>query len=167
MKILVVSDTHGQGIRIYKILRLIGKDTDALIHLGDVVDDLAMVREAFPNLPIYDVCGNCDWGSHEPKERLLSFEGAKIFMTHGHRYKVDHSLDRLAYAAEEFGAHFCLYGHTHIPFYGSVGAVTIMNPASLSVPRGGSNASYGILNITDGVIDAKIVDYERIFREDL
>ena len=40
-------------------------------------------------------------------------DGIKIFFTHGHKWGVKYSTDRLFYKAKEIGAQIALFGHTH------------------------------------------------------
>ena len=58
MKVLVLSDSHSYldfMTRAVEALR-----PDAVIHLGDYVNDGRELMEQFPGLPFYQVPGNCD-----------------------------------------------------------------------------------------------------------
>jgi hypothetical protein len=158
MKILVVSDTHGDT---EKLKALIGKtsDIDALIHAGDYETDTAEIKHLYPSLPVYGVCGNCDTGRTEPPTRLVEIAGKRIFITHGHRYDVNFSLMRLTYTAMENNADIAVFGHTHIPVLTKDRGLYIVNPGSLSRPRGRSKAGYAVINISDnGEIDIQLVE---------
>lgn len=39
---------------------------DVIIHLGDHSRDTAILREKFPEIPLYSVRGNCDISSDAP-----------------------------------------------------------------------------------------------------
>ena len=62
MRILVISDTHGneQGL-----LQAIEEQPSAraVIHLGDGAREAQAAADHFPGLPFYSVRGNCDWPS--------------------------------------------------------------------------------------------------------
>lgn len=160
MKILVVSDTHGDTSRLKDLLSSVKGHISALIHAGDYEGDAAEIQRLYPDLPVYAVCGNCDYGRVMPPVCLIELGAKRIFITHGHRYDVNYSLMKLAYTAMENEADLCIFGHTHIPLYEKHEGLRIVNPGSLSRPRGGSKASYAIIDINDkGSIDVKIVEY--------
>ncbi len=161
MKILVVSDTHGNTEGIKDILRDTKDRISALIHAGDYESDADEIQRLYPDLPVYGVCGNCDFSRLMPPLRMIELRGKRIFITHGHRYEVNYSLTKLAYTALENQADICIFGHTHVPLIEEYEGVHILNPGSLSRPRGGSKASYGVITIENDTIDIKIVEYKR------
>jgi hypothetical protein len=150
MRLLVISDTHRSLANVYKVINDIYDMIDGIIHLGDVADDVALIKHRFPDLPVYNVLGNCDWGDTSAKEEaVLNIEGKRIFITHGHNYGVNSGIYRLSLRGREVKADCCLYGHTHVPLVEYDGDMVIMNPGSLSQPRGGSRYSYGMLIIDE------------------
>lgn len=160
MRILVLSDTHRSLSRVYSVLKDISNKIDAVIHCGDIVDDVYRLKSMYPELKFYKVKGNCDYGSSEPSDETFVLGGKKFFITHGHNYSAHWGIDRLYYKALEVGADICIYGHTHIPLIENCNGIIIMNPGSLSQPRGESTYSYGIVKIEDGVITPAIVEYK-------
>ena len=84
--------------------------------------------------------------------------GKRFFVTHGDMYSVNWGIDRLCYRGAEVLADVCVYGHTHIPLIDNYNGMIIMNPGSLSSPRGGSTYSYGIVKIEDGIVTPSIVE---------
>lgn len=149
MKILVLSDSHRVKHKMLEVIDNLKDKIEAIIHLGDVLDDVEYIKENFPLLKIYYVAGNCDYGAMEQSQKLIEIGGKKIFITHGHIYNVKASLTRIAYAAEEKNADICLYGHTHFPIITKYGDMFIMNPGSISAPRGIDVCSYGIIDIDE------------------
>lgn len=160
MRILVISDTHGNLSKVYKVINSISDKIDAVIHCGDVVEDVDILKARYPNLSFYNVRGNCDYGSAVPNEDIFVLGGKSFFVTHGDLYGVNWSIDRLCYKGAEIGADVCLYGHTHIPLIDNYNGIVILNPGSLSAPRGNSTYSYGIIKIEDGVVTPSIVEYK-------
>ena len=74
---------------------------------------------------------------------LLSVEGKALYATHGHVFHPDHLPPM-----QEGDA--LLYGHTHLLraerlAVEGVGQITVLNPGSVSLPKGGNPATYGIL----------------------
>jgi len=102
---------------------------DALVHLGDGADDARLIAEA-ANLPLFQVAGNGDF-TQLPGERIEVFSGVRTLLTHGHNYRVKHSLLRLALRAREAEAALVLYGHTHIAAVDMAQGAVIINPGAL------------------------------------
>lgn len=158
MRILVISDTHRGTSRLIGLMHEFSKRVEAVIHLGDNVEDIDFIKKNY-RLPVYVVAGNCDYGSSAPHECVLTIEGKKIFITHGHYYDVKYNEDVVTNRAVELGVDACLFGHTHIPYVQIHNSIVIMNPGSLSEPRGGSKPSYGILKIENGRILPMVLPY--------
>ena len=91
MKILVLSDSHGHE---ENMLRAVQSSSPALIiHLGDCVRDTDCLERAYPNIPLWRVRGNCDFGSHFPDSGLEEVDGVRIFFAHGHNHSLKLNLD--------------------------------------------------------------------------
>ena len=87
MKLLILSDSHGE--QEFMQLAVRRERPDAVIHLGDHCADADRLAEEFCGLPVLSVRGNCDlWGPPRAETLLRTFEGVRIFGTHGHRYGV-------------------------------------------------------------------------------
>lgn len=153
MKILVFSDSHGT-VR-YMREAVAAQRPDRVLHLGDVMRDGEELARALPELPIDQVCGNCDGYYAQPEEKVLDLRGHRIFMTHGHLYHVKSGLSLAVRAAQERGAEVLLFGHTHQPLVDRQGPLWIMNPGSI---RGWGPTTYGVLTLEDGRVDCRIVE---------
>ena len=159
MRILVVSDTHRNTGRFVELMQEFSKKIEAVIHLGDNVEDVDFVKRNY-RLPVYVVAGNCDYGGNVPHEVLLHIGGKRVFFTHGHYYNVRYnSVDTLAKRAAEVQADICLFGHTHIPTVQVQNGIIFFNPGSLNEPRGSSRPSYGIIKIENDRICPMAVPY--------
>ena len=100
MKLLILSDSHGE--QEFMQLAVRRERPDAVIHLGDHCADADRLAEEFCGLPVLSVRGNCDlWGPPRAETLLRTFEGVRIFGTHGHRYGVKQGLLRFSLAAQE------------------------------------------------------------------
>lgn len=146
MKILVVSDSHGDKESLVRAVR----DTapDLILHLGDHYSDCRAVREAFPLIPLRAVRGNCDRPGGEAENDEFVVEGKRIFMTHGHLYGVKYQLGDLVNNAMLRGADILLFGHTHRACLTEQDGLYIMNPGSI----GASEHTYGLINIAGGAV---------------
>ena len=147
-RLLIISDSHGNKDGIIRAFEAVG-DIDAVVHLGDLDRDIACLRG---RTRVYSVRGNCDIGSVNKEERLVSFGGRRILMLHGHKQRVKQGLLNLGFYAQEKNADAVLFGHTHIPKEVFGGEALLYNPGALS----GMRPSYGILEIDDsGKISVK------------
>ena len=133
MNAAVFSDTHGNTARMIAAVRRFRPD--CVIHLGDFERDAQSLRREFPELPLYNVCGNCDYGAQAPVRSVVQLGPVRVFLTHGHAYNVRWGVDSLVYAAQEQQAQLALYGHTHIPDFQEIGGVQVLNPGTAGQGR--------------------------------
>ena len=163
MKWLIASDLHGSALYTEQLIaRFDESGADRLLLLGDIL--YHGPRNALPegydpprvaemlNACAERICcvrGNCDC---EVDQMVLSFPltadylylpvGKRMcFVTHGHVYTPDR-LPALA-AGDLF-----LFGHIHVPRCEERGSVTLLNPGSVSIPKGGSERSHMTLDGT-------------------
>ena len=160
MKILFFSDVHGSPESLELLLKRIEAFApDHLVLLGDALyhgprnplkPDYAPKQTADLLNSVKDkltaVRGNCD---SEVDQMMLDYpmmsdyaallaDGHRFFLTHGHHWNPG-QLPPLG-----SGDVLC-YGHTHIPQAERItDDLTAFNPGSLSLPKGGYAASYGI-----------------------
>lgn len=151
MKILIVSDSHGKKELLHQIVEQV--QADHVIHCGDFCTS---VKE-LPDVPITVVRGNCDF-EQVPKEQIFIVEDVRILVTHGHTLQVKRTPLPLRYRAEEAGAAIACFGHSHYPFCERVGNILLINPGSISLPRGVTFPSYAILKIKGQ--NAKVTYYK-------
>lgn len=144
MKILVVSDTHGDFNSLLRAVKA-QPDAEVIVHCGDGDEQVQLLKDTYKDKMIVGVRGNCDWNSFLPSKETLKICGKKIFITHGHLYNAKMGLYKVVCAAREEGADILLYGHTHIAMNTYEDGLYMMNPGSCS----GYMASYGILEITE------------------
>jgi len=153
LKIGVLSDTHGI-INIAEKALTNMKDINILLHAGDLVTDAH--HFATKKYNVYCVAGNCDLNRFEPTEKILEIEGKKIFLTHGHLYRVKYGYNRLLVRAKEVLADIVVFGHTHVPENTYINNILFFNPGSTALPKDGGPGTYGILEIINGHINACI-----------
>ncbi len=171
MKIALVSDTHGSVYYWRKIERVLS-DVDMIWHLGDVLYhgprnplpegyDPKTLAEVLKDYSINYVRGNCDadvdiivLGFPEMSRVVEEYIGeVKVVMVHGDVLSKD---DEESFA-EYHDAKLLLRGHTHIPRVEKKGNIWVLNPGSLSLPKGGSKNSFMMLEF-DGDILLKLLD---------
>ena len=155
MRILVISDTHGQDGDVNRLLEVV--NPDKIYHLGDSENECRFLTNV-AKCPVEMVCGNCDWYSKLPMEVVLEVGKHVLLLTHGHKFGCKLSYEGLMKEARRVGADYILYGHTHVPEIEKVNGFTIINPGSLSYPRDYERrGTYAVLNVDNtGEIEAAI-----------
>ena len=159
MRYLIASDLHGALSSAEKIVELDKKyDFEKILLLGDINyhgprNDLPLdyaPKKVIPLLnglakKIIAVRGNCD---AEVDQMVYDFDllsaikdyrllDHRVILTHGHIYhEDDFDLDEKA---------IFMYGHTHIPVLEKKKQL-ILNPGSLSLPKGGHQKTYALLD---------------------
>jgi putative phosphoesterase len=154
MVILVISDTHGNAERAFTA-HTRSEPVDVIIHLGDGSADAELLREAL-DVPVISIAGNCDPGSHAPREHVWLCEGKRILLTHGDAYHVKSGLARLLRRAQEVGADAVLFGHTHLSVSVNHSGLLLINPGTLA--NYSHNRSYCVLTVTQEGITSKHFD---------
>ena len=161
MRLLVFSDSHGRWERMKEIINR--SNADAVLFLGDGMRDIDRVLSGYNGKAMFiSVKGNCDGYDGTPEERILTLDGIKILMLHGHSRGVKHGREVLEAYGRLNGADLILYGHTHqaevryvseydSPYY-------VFNPGSIGAHRY-DGASYGYIELVDGKAVPNIVEY--------
>ena len=173
MKYMFASDIHGSAYYCRKMLDAFEKEgAERLVLLGDLLyhgprNDLSQeynpmkVAEILNSLKdkLLVVRGNCD---AEVDEMISEFEfndhilmeinGKMFYFTHGHKYNIE----KIPY--DDFDV--MMYGHIHQGFIEEKEGLVFANPGSISIPKGGSEHSYIVVdedNITLKSVDGKIL----------
>ena len=173
-KIIIASDIHGSAHWCAELLSAFETEqADRLVLLGDLLyhgprndfPDEYSPRKVFDMLnnikeKITCVRGNCDAEVDQmvlpfpimAKTETLSVDGRTWFAAHGHRAganPTDRDLPDLPAGS------VVLSGHTHVPTCDrNEGGLLLLNPGSVSIPKGGFPASYAIYeNGTFSVLD--------------
>ena len=148
MRLLVMSDSHGDAEGLERVFELHRDDCDAFIHLGDGLEEASRLAARYPDKRFVTLRGNCDYRASGDTEALLELGGAKLFCTHGHKYGVKYDYGTLCAEARRLGASAALFGHTHQPFCERRGGLWLMNPGSLSLWNRGA-LCFGLVEISE------------------
>ncbi len=136
MKIVVISDTHGDFYELKRVA-MVENGASLYLHAGDV--------EAFGGediSPFAAVKGNCDYSfSSFLKEYWALTPYGKLYMRHYPAFDKD-ELNELY----DKGVKIFIHGHTHIKENKKYRDMYILCPGSLTRPRDGS-ASYMVLDV--------------------
>jgi uncharacterized protein len=154
MKIGVISDTHGK-LRPEVFEHFAG--VDLIVHAGDIgppgiLDDLAVLA------PVIAVYGNTDDMTVRhlvPAVAEQEVGGRLLLVTHGHEFgSPTPALLRSAHP----NADIIVFGHTHRPVIEPLGDCLVINPGGAGAPRFGLRPSVALLELGDGVPEARLVD---------
>jgi hypothetical protein len=152
MRILIMSDTHGDLAAWRKVLERFGEGIDYILHAGDVLYHpfglpipstydaigLAAAMNDSP-CPMVIARGNCDadvfsvvlrWPLQDPIA-FLHLGDLRILVTHGHRI----TRSEFADLARWYGAQLVVFGHIHKPVLDIEGNALILNPGSVSLSQ--------------------------------
>ncbi|GAA0333723.1 metallophosphoesterase [Bacillus carboniphilus] len=157
MKIVIVSDSHGQTDELLKVVEEY-QEADAFIHCGD--SELPADSKSIQ--PFVTVNGNCDWTSPFEDEKVLKKGSYKIYITHGHLYQVKTSLLSLNYKAEEKGANIVCFGHSHLVGAEMIENRLFLNPGSLRMPRGRKERTFMVLDLEENKAVVTIMNFDQM-----
>lgn len=158
MRAIVISDSHNNTAVCEQAIAASGK-LDLIIHLGDIARDVDYIESLYYPIKVASVLGNNDFMRTDDYERVIDFDGHKIFICHGHTLGVRMGTDRLEAVARQKGCEAALFGHTHQScLKKSDDGFLILNPGSVSQPRGGK-PSFAILETEENKLRAVIVDW--------
>ena len=179
-KLLIASDIHGSAWYCRKLLQALEREeTERMLLLGDILyhgprndlpreyapkDVIAMLNPLKER--IVSVRGNCE---AEVDQMVLDFPvladyclmpvgDHMMFCTHGHIYNEEHLPPMMP-------GDILLYGHTHVPRAEKVLDKWMLNPGSVSIPKGGSVPSYAVLE--EGTFTIKDMDGAAIMQAEL
>ena len=138
----------------------------AILHAGDI--STASVLSTLEQIaPVYAVRGNRDWVALKslPANRLLTFNGVQVGLTHGHGNLRRYLIKRIEYIFQGYDVEMFLpvvraqfptadvmvFGHTHRPYAQHENGRLILNPGSPHVPEGKKTPpSVALLHIQPG-----------------
>lgn len=155
MRIVIFSDTHGSINNALTTVKKFGK-FDAMIHAGDHYIDAINIASHL-KIPFYAVVGNCDTPHTGPEELIITHNGCKIYITHGHLYQTKNTLQPLVYRAREINANVVVFGHTHVPLNIRKDDILLFNPGSTTRPPSGFKPAFGILTVDYNKVEAELI----------
>lgn len=152
---LVISDNHGDRAILRAISTQWKDRVDVMIHCGD-----SELPASDPIMqPFYRVGGNNDWQLGYQDNQVLSFGGQRFFITHGHHDRVNFSMTPLMLRGQSAGADVVCFGHTHQLFAAVEGKMLLINPGSISLPRGRYAGIGGTFAVVEADRQRFLVDF--------
>ncbi len=156
MKLLIVSDSHGSKEEITELTEKYTSEVDAMIHCGDS----ELSADDKPLTSYLGVRGNCDMDARLPEDLVEEVNGNKVLITHGHLYGIKMSLMKLRYKAEEVGAKFVFFGHSHTLGAEISNGTLFLNPGSIRLPRGRQERTYALVEETNNQVKVEFLTHE-------
>jgi len=149
MKIVVMSDSHGNAEAVQKVIAQ-NPDADGFYHLGDGWRDFAFLTPE-PGIFCIGVKGNCDYNSQLPQKDVRTLDGARIAAAHGEDF---HGIaDAVLFGTRE-KAKAVLHGHTHVPNIDFINGVFIVCPGTLKY---GAVQTYAVLTINGDAVKPDLI----------
>ncbi|MFT5872587.1 MAG: putative phosphoesterase [Clostridium sp.] len=160
MKIFFISDIHGSLYYLKKAIdRYKEEGASYIVLLGDALyhgprnplpegynpQEVASFLNGYKD-KLIAVRGNCDSEVDQmiieypmmSDYSIILYNNRRLFLTHGHIYN-EENLPNLS------ENDVLINGHTHIPVAKKSGKIYILNPGSVSLPKGNNPNSYAIL----------------------
>ena len=156
MRAIVISDSHNDTAACERAISSVNQ-YDMIIHLGDIARDVDFLESYYYPARVVSVLGNNDFLRPGDYERVIGFDGHKIFICHGHTLGVNYSTDKMESVARQKGCEAALFGHTHRNVCRKL-EDGFLNPGSVSRPIG-CKPSFAILETSGNKLDAVIVDW--------
>ncbi len=125
MRVVIISDSHGNKRNIKKILEE-EKNCDVLVFCGDGEQDIPPDL----NIKVIKVRGNNDWGSRLALVETFFVGEIKFMVAHGHTFYVKRDLEDIIFTAKQAKAQVLCFGHTHIQYKNYVDELHVVNPGS-------------------------------------
>lgn len=156
MKIIAVADTHDQPLP--PVLEQDMRQAGLIIHVGDFCDP-EVYRRLKSLSEVRAVYGNMDGAELRkvlPRVAVFECEGVRIGLAHGEGAP-EGMLARLKelFRGQQVGV--VIYGHSHQAHNEVIDGVLYFNPGSPTDTVRAPFRSYGILDIADGKVKARIV----------
>jgi putative phosphoesterase len=150
MKIVIVSDTHGDLSALRRVV-LIEKDAALWLHAGDVEASSGDIW------PFQAVKGNCDGAFSEyPFRKVYDTPFGKLQIEH---YPIYGSA--MMQALHMDGIRIFVHGHTHVREDETVEGVRVYCPGSLCLPEDNPTGTYLVLTVTDKIVDGVFKEIEQ------
>jgi len=160
MRIGVISDTHipDRAKGIPQAILDDFKNTDIIIHVGDLVD-LSVIDE------LSTVCKNIKavYGNMDPHDVRKKFPEKEVIKIGKYRIGIMHGsgtpsrlIELLKCSFKNDNVDLIIFGHSHTPLAEKKGDILFFNPGSPTDKLFAPYNSYGIIEINDK-IEAKIV----------
>lgn len=173
MKILLISDTHGE-LEAMKMVVNAHPEVDLKVDLGDIGFPLKELSS------FVVVKGNHDHDTKLPFEQIVEAQGHQIWCVHGDmfeaetveeimamKYDPDSNIMELCMEtlyknivkhAKRKGCDVVFFGHTHIRIWETREGITIVNPGSLLFGMDGNDKSYAIVDVQRELIRVEFYD---------
>lgn len=150
IKILVLSDSHGDSFSIKEAVRR-EKPFDELIFCGDGIRDLESVRSKKAFI-VNSVTGNVDRaeGCSGDIDLILEFDKVRAYISHGDYFSVKQTLAHIKNEALRRRADLVIFGHTHNQIFDTSEKCILLNPGSIR------SGCYALVEIDNELIEVTL-----------
>jgi putative phosphoesterase len=149
MRVAVIADTHRH---LPETVHRLFAGSDLILHAGDIGSP-SVYAELELIAPVIAVLGNNDYPFDYPStpySRRETLAGVDVFLAH-QPLEVERYLRGCTGVDGAPGLPgICIHGHTHQPRNELVFGVLMLNPGAVYRPRGGSEPSVAVMELSDG-----------------
>lgn len=138
MKILVVSDSHGNQEALDRLANMY-PNMDLFLCCGDSEGDEWNIQ------PFRSVRGNCDHYYDFPEYLIIPTPYGKLFVQHYPNVNYQELINK--------GIKLFIHGHTHVRKDEMKYGIRVLNPGSISFSRDGFDLSYMIVTIEQSIVN--------------
>lgn len=157
MKLLIVSDSHGNSQILDDLVERYQNQVDAFVHCGD-----SELRSSNLIWSMMDtVAGNCDYDTGFQQQIVKRDLKYPYLIVHGHQHDIRWTMDYLISLAKKKEVHFVFYGHSHVLRAEFIDGVFLINPGSIKSPRGSlRERTYCILDVEEERVVLRVFDQQ-------
>lgn len=157
MRLIIVSDSHGNSTILDEIASRYSDSVDGFVHCGD--SELSSTNLIWDIMDT--VAGNCDFDPNFPDIFLNDSLDAPYLIVHGHRHQVKYTLQYLKEEAKKEQVAFVFYGHSHVLTLNDEDGIFLINPGSIQQPRGElKERTYGLLETSDETVSFRVFNHQ-------
>ena len=156
MKIGVVSDTHSRALPKEMLIEL--SKMDLIIHAGDFcsLKDYHAFTKLKETKAVWGNMDDPDVRKTLPRKEIMEYDGVLIGLFHGEG-PPRKLMDVLQKEFKKDKVDVVIFGHSHQPFNQKINGVLYFNPGSPNDTISSPYCSFGVLDINNGEVNAKIV----------
>lgn len=156
MKIGVVSDTHSRALPKEMLIEL--SKMDLIIHAGDfcTLKDYHAFTKLKETKAVWGNMDDPEVRKALPRKEIMEYEGVKIGLFHGEGAP-QRLMDVMQKEFRDDKVDVIIFGHSHHPLNQKIGGVLYFNPGSPNDTIFSPYCSFGMLDINNGEVSARIV----------
>jgi len=153
MKVVVMSDIHGDEKRFARIVAKHKEDADYIISLGDS----ELKQKRLLEHDVLAIKGNYPFDAGFTREHVMEIAGRRLLLTHGHRYRVKTGYESLYHRMLDIPVDIALHGHTHNKSFKRIREKFVLNPGAVGDLRN-EGSTYMVMRFMEETVEVDWMD---------